>query len=153
MFVKCNFFSITSWTSSPFSSIRKCHFFCHAFASFYIEQLLVQQGCSLVKSVNNEITCTCNHLTNYAVLMQVSASEVSKSNRFVLLVCLFVFCFFVGFYYYYYYYLLLLLLLFFLSLFRLTVALEFKMWSVSFLRRFDIIYDHDFSFCSVLLKF
>ena len=35
-------------------------------------------GCSLVKKANKEITCTCNHLTNFAVLMQVGGNEVGE---------------------------------------------------------------------------
>ena len=35
-------------------------------------------GCSLVKRVNKEITCSCNHLTNFAVLMQVGGKKVSE---------------------------------------------------------------------------
>ena len=36
-----------------------------------------KRGCSLVKKIDNEITCSCNHLTNFAVLMQIGSKEVS----------------------------------------------------------------------------
>ena len=35
-----------------------------------------KRGCSLVKKIDNEITCSCNHLTNFAVLMQIGSNEV-----------------------------------------------------------------------------
>ncbi|XP_074608040.1 uncharacterized protein LOC141860749 [Acropora palmata] len=34
-----------------------------------------RKGCSLVKSDDNETICTCNHLTNFAILMQVGKLE------------------------------------------------------------------------------
>ena len=35
-----------------------------------------EEGCSLNKSDDNKIICVCNHLTNFAVLMQVGENEV-----------------------------------------------------------------------------
>ena len=41
------------------------------------------KGCSVVNRTKTEITCTCNHLTNFAVLMHVGAdNEVSWSSFF-----------------------------------------------------------------------
>ncbi|XP_044181267.1 adhesion G protein-coupled receptor L4-like [Acropora millepora] len=39
-----------------------------------------RKGCSLVKSDDNKIICTCNHLTNFAVLMQVVENEVTSKH-------------------------------------------------------------------------
>ena len=39
------------------------------------------KGCSVVNRTKTEITCTCNHLTNFAVLMHVGVdNEVSWSS-------------------------------------------------------------------------
>ena len=39
------------------------------------------KGCSVVNRTKTEITCTCNHLTNFAVLMHVGAdNKVSWSS-------------------------------------------------------------------------
>ena len=35
-------------------------------------------GCRLVKKFNRQVTCTCNHLTNFAVLMQVGGNKASE---------------------------------------------------------------------------
>ena len=35
-------------------------------------------GCRLVKKSNRQVTCTCNHLTNFAVLMQVGENKASE---------------------------------------------------------------------------
>ena len=39
-----------------------------------------REGCSLEKSDDNKIICTCNHLTNFAVLMQVGENEVCSEQ-------------------------------------------------------------------------
>ncbi|XP_074606633.1 adhesion G protein-coupled receptor L3-like isoform X2 [Acropora palmata] len=39
-----------------------------------------RKGCSLEKSDDNKIICTCNHLTNFAVLMQVVENEVTSKH-------------------------------------------------------------------------
>lgn len=36
-----------------------------------------QDGCSLKEMNNTHVTCQCDHLTNFAVLMDVSGVEVS----------------------------------------------------------------------------
>jgi len=52
------------------------------------------KGCSLVKIVNKEVTCTCNHLTNFAVLMQVGGNKEvpSAAHRKALEVITYVGC-------------------------------------------------------------
>ena len=39
-----------------------------------------EEGCSLKKSDDNKIICVCNHLTNFAVLMQVGENEVCSEQ-------------------------------------------------------------------------
>ncbi|XP_015770103.1 PREDICTED: adhesion G-protein coupled receptor D1-like isoform X3 [Acropora digitifera] len=40
-----------------------------------------RKGCSLVKSDDNETICTCNHLTNFAILMQVGKLEDEDTSK------------------------------------------------------------------------
>ncbi|CAH3188376.1 unnamed protein product, partial [Porites lobata] len=50
-------------------------------------------GCSFVKELNKEITCTCNHLTNFAILMQVAGNnEVTPGHKNALEVITYVGC-------------------------------------------------------------
>ncbi|CAH3182923.1 unnamed protein product, partial [Porites lobata] len=51
-----------------------------------------KRGCSLVKRVDNEITCSCNHLTNFAVLMQIGSKEVPSGHKDALEVITYVGC-------------------------------------------------------------
>ncbi|XP_078382861.1 adhesion G-protein coupled receptor D1-like isoform X2 [Oculina patagonica] len=49
-------------------------------------------GCSMIQTVDREITCSCNHLTNFAVLMQVGDTKVSKDHRLALEVITYIGC-------------------------------------------------------------
>ncbi|CAH3182931.1 unnamed protein product, partial [Porites lobata] len=54
-------------------------------------------GCRLVKKSNRQVTCTCNHLTNFAVLMQVgenkaSEKQISRDHKVALEVITYVGC-------------------------------------------------------------
>lgn len=40
-------------------------------------------GCSLIQSDEQQVTCSCNHLTNFAVLMQVGDKTVGKIMLFM----------------------------------------------------------------------
>ncbi|XP_068705481.1 adhesion G protein-coupled receptor L3-like isoform X2 [Montipora foliosa] len=51
-----------------------------------------KKGCSLVKTQDDNISCACNHLTNFAVLMQVGESEVPSEHRLALEVITYVGC-------------------------------------------------------------
>ncbi|XP_068761358.1 adhesion G-protein coupled receptor D1-like [Montipora capricornis] len=54
-----------------------------------------KKGCSLVKTEDDNISCACNHLTNFAVLMQlgqVGESEVLSEHRLALEVITYVGC-------------------------------------------------------------
>ncbi|XP_068737283.1 adhesion G-protein coupled receptor D1-like [Montipora capricornis] len=51
-----------------------------------------KKGCSLVKTEDDNISCACNHLTNFAVLMQVGESEVPSGHRLALEVITYVGC-------------------------------------------------------------
>ncbi|XP_073251890.1 adhesion G-protein coupled receptor D1-like [Porites lutea] len=51
------------------------------------------KGCSVVNRTKTEITCTCNHLTNFAVLMHVGAdNEVPADHKVALKVITYVGC-------------------------------------------------------------
>ncbi|KAJ7389150.1 hypothetical protein OS493_033236 [Desmophyllum pertusum] len=50
------------------------------------------KGCSLKQRVDKEITCSCNHLTNFAVLMQVGDNTVSPDHREALEVITYIGC-------------------------------------------------------------
>ncbi|CAH3181492.1 unnamed protein product [Porites lobata] len=51
-----------------------------------------KRGCSLVKKIDNEITCSCNHLTYFAVLMQIGSNEVFSGHKDKLEVITYVGC-------------------------------------------------------------
>ncbi|CAH3021194.1 unnamed protein product [Porites evermanni] len=51
-----------------------------------------KRGCSLVKKKDNEITCSCNHLTNFAVLMQIGSNKVPSGHKDALEVITYVGC-------------------------------------------------------------
>ncbi|XP_015773520.1 PREDICTED: adhesion G protein-coupled receptor L4-like isoform X8 [Acropora digitifera] len=50
------------------------------------------EGCSLKKSDDNKIICVCNHLTNFAVLMQVAENEVSRKHLIAMEIITYVGC-------------------------------------------------------------
>ena len=39
-----------------------------------------KEGCTLVQQTEEHTTCRCNHLTNFAVLMEVGDTEVRKAK-------------------------------------------------------------------------
>ncbi|CAH3184691.1 unnamed protein product, partial [Porites lobata] len=41
-------------------------------------------GCTLVESTRDQTICSCNHLTNFAVLMEVGETKISDDNKFAL---------------------------------------------------------------------
>jgi hypothetical protein len=43
----------------------------------------VEDGCDLASREDGEVTCACNHLTNYAVLMETSTSSEPVVPRVV----------------------------------------------------------------------
>ena len=45
------------------------------------------RGCSVVKDKKKTVECACNHLTNFAILMQVKTFEVSLKNIFLFYFC------------------------------------------------------------------
>ncbi|XP_067046938.1 adhesion G protein-coupled receptor L3-like [Acropora muricata] len=51
-----------------------------------------RKGCSLKKSDDNKIICTCNHLTNFAVLMQVVENEVTSKHLVAMEIITYVGC-------------------------------------------------------------
>ncbi|XP_067046688.1 adhesion G-protein coupled receptor D1-like isoform X1 [Acropora muricata] len=51
-----------------------------------------QEGCSLKKSDDNKTICVCNHLTNFAVLMQVGENEVSRKHLITMEIITYVGC-------------------------------------------------------------
>ncbi|XP_067048242.1 adhesion G protein-coupled receptor E3-like [Acropora muricata] len=51
-----------------------------------------EEGCSLKKSDDNKIICVCNHLTNFAVLMQVGENEVSPRHLIAMEIITYVGC-------------------------------------------------------------
>ncbi|XP_044181264.1 adhesion G protein-coupled receptor L4-like [Acropora millepora] len=51
-----------------------------------------EEGCSLKKSDDNKIICVCNHLTNFAVLMQVGENKVSQKHLIAMEIITYVGC-------------------------------------------------------------
>ncbi|XP_027039602.1 adhesion G-protein coupled receptor D1-like [Pocillopora damicornis] len=49
-------------------------------------------GCSLIQSDEQQVTCSCNHLTNFAVLMQVGDKTMSTDHKLALDVITYVGC-------------------------------------------------------------
>ncbi|XP_027046929.1 adhesion G protein-coupled receptor L4-like [Pocillopora damicornis] len=43
-----------------------------------------QKGCKLVQETKERTTCSCNHLTNFAVLMEVGETKISDDHKFAL---------------------------------------------------------------------
>ncbi|KAJ7370063.1 hypothetical protein OS493_034271 [Desmophyllum pertusum] len=43
-----------------------------------------KKGCSLVEETEEHTTCSCNHLTNFAVLLEVGETKLSDDDRFAL---------------------------------------------------------------------
>ena len=43
------------------------------------------RGCHVVEDKKKTVECACNHLTNFAILMQVKTFEVSLKNKFFVL--------------------------------------------------------------------
>ena len=43
------------------------------------------RGCRVVGEKKKTVECACNHLTNFAILMQVKTFEVSLKNKFFVL--------------------------------------------------------------------
>ena len=39
-----------------------------------------RKGCSLMEKDHNKITCSCNHLTNFAVMMQVGKNAKVRNH-------------------------------------------------------------------------
>ncbi|CAH3030092.1 unnamed protein product [Porites evermanni] len=50
------------------------------------------RGCSVVKDKKKTVECACNHLTNFAILMQVKTFEISKEHYKALTVITYVGC-------------------------------------------------------------
>ncbi|KAJ7389152.1 G-protein coupled receptor [Desmophyllum pertusum] len=50
------------------------------------------RGCSLVNKTNNTIVCSCNHLTNFAVLMQVGETNIAAKHVLALEVITYIGC-------------------------------------------------------------
>ncbi|XP_015773512.1 PREDICTED: adhesion G-protein coupled receptor D1-like isoform X1 [Acropora digitifera] len=51
-----------------------------------------EEGCSLKKSDDNKIICVCNHLTNFAVLMQVGENKVLRKHLIAMEIITYVGC-------------------------------------------------------------
>ena len=45
------------------------------------------RGCHVVEDKKKTVECACNHLTNFAILMQVKTFEVSLKNIFLFYFC------------------------------------------------------------------
>ncbi|KAL9962451.1 hypothetical protein ACROYT_G031555 [Oculina patagonica] len=43
-----------------------------------------KEGCRLVQETEERTTCMCNHLTNFAVLMEVGETKISEDDKFAL---------------------------------------------------------------------
>ena len=50
------------------------------------------KGCSLINRTDTKVVCSCNHLTNFAILMQLGEAKVSCKVKYsypvVLLICI-----------------------------------------------------------------
>lgn len=50
------------------------------------------KGCSLINRTDTKVVCSCNHLTNFAILMQLGEAKVSYKVKYsypvVLLICI-----------------------------------------------------------------
>ncbi|XP_020619385.1 adhesion G-protein coupled receptor G2-like [Orbicella faveolata] len=50
------------------------------------------RGCTLVNKTNTKVVCTCNHLTNFAVLLQVGETKIPDRHQVALEVITYIGC-------------------------------------------------------------